>query len=286
MFHIDVINKVPDFLRFYEQARGRAKDEVFAIWKEEYGFAALPPVSGFDELARQGLEQAMPRYEGELDSLRAFIPNEEEVAAILQEVGNLLAYTGELRLVLLYFIGFFEGNPFVAPMGDGRLAICLPVELGQSRHSIFISHELTHIVHSQLNGTAGGWERSVAELILSEGLAMRVSQHLCAGQADEAYLEHRSGWLEAIAPYEQAILTQIQADLDQTDSATLFRYTMGTGHLGFEREAYLVGWQLVADLLHRGYSYAQLARISAEDTVAFVKRVLADYAQSKQEKTP
>jgi hypothetical protein len=49
------------------------------------------------------------------------------------------------------------------------------------------------------------------------------------------------------------------------------RFTYGTGTTGLESEAYCAGWILVGDLLERGSTFAQLARIPEDHMAAFVK---------------
>lgn len=226
----------------------------------------------------------MSAYDTALDIIEAFQPDLSSLEEIISKVMDILDYRDGLTMTIVYFVGFFEGNAFVAPIGEGEVALCLPVEQGKASDAVLISHECTHVVHQALNGSNGQWGRSVAELILSEGLAMRVSQELYGGQKDEAYMEHRTGWLQSILPYRRPIFQQIEVDLDKEDSDTLFRYTMGTGNLNFEREAYLVGWFLVAYLRRKGYTYAQLARLVAPELPNLIRQAIVDYL-NEEEKT-
>lgn len=51
--------------------------------------------------------------------------------------------------------------------------------------------------------------------------------------------------------------------------------TLGTGPAGLEREGYFAGWELVGQLLAEGRSFADIARLPAEDAAPALRRLLA-----------
>lgn len=77
---------------------------------------------------------------------------------------------------MIYFVGGFEDNPFVAPIGENKVALCLPIETEQS--DIYLVHELTHTVHQKTANMKNDWERNIASIFMQEGLATHVSKHL------------------------------------------------------------------------------------------------------------
>lgn len=273
--HIEVKNLVPRFLSFFDLAAGCDAETRFALWKEQYGFAAVPPGEQGAQMAKQLLETAWDQYAPAMPLLRQWSPDPETVQQYLSKIKFELAYSEPVDVVLIFFVGMFDGNAFAAPYGD-RMAICLPVETGESQ--ITLVHELTHLVHGKLIGSAMSWEKTVAEMIFQEGLATQLSKHLVPGERDEAYVEHQPGWLQACRTDEKQILQGVRPYLQERSAETVIRFTMGTGMTGKQREGYFAGWKLIGDLLADGWSFADIARVR-EEHMADVLEKYIDLAQ-------
>jgi len=52
----------------------------------------------------------------------------------------------------------------------------------------------------------GGWERPVAQIVVEEGLATRVTEALVPGREPAAYVEFSPGWLARCEARREAIL--------------------------------------------------------------------------------
>ncbi len=161
---------------------------------------------------------------------------------------------------MLVYVGGLENNAFTATR-DGVQVVALPVEMDASRRALVMPHELTHAVHIVTAGLSGGWERSVAEVALQEGLAMRTAQALAPGHPDWIYTEGGQNWLAECDKHRVEILKGIEASLADSSSPTVTRFTIGEGTSGLNREAYYVGWILVGALMKRGMTLAQIAHI-------------------------
>ncbi|MEK3800825.1 hypothetical protein MHI18_21740 [Peribacillus sp. FSL H8-0477] len=190
----------------------------------------------------------------------------------LEEVKTLLGCKSSLDFVLIYFVGAFDNNPFVAPFDQNRNALCLPIESGNSE--ILLVHELTHIVHAKTANLTLGWQRTIALTILEEGLATRVSKFLVPGEEDERYIEHKKDWLTSCMGKKEEIFKGIFPYLDDDSSETVYKFTIGKGTTNQEREAYYVGWELVNTLLKQGVSFKELARIEEKDIPILFKDLL------------
>lgn len=166
-----MINLVPKFLTFYKMANRSDvdKEKRWKLWLEHYNFAAVPPGEGGKVIAKRLLDTAWNSYSGQLPILENFEPNLDKVKEYLTQIKQLLGYDQSITVVVVYFVGGFENNPFVAPYGENRLALCLPIENGES--DILLTHELTHIVHSHTANLTADWERTIGTIILQEGLA-------------------------------------------------------------------------------------------------------------------
>jgi hypothetical protein len=274
MVNIEIVNLVPKFLAFYEKSisANGDMDLIFELWEEHYNFAALPPVVERREMARTMLEEAWYQYESVIPRLEAFQPDEQALYNSMKELKQLLGCDEDISIAVLYYVGAFEGNAFVAPYSDGRLALCLSVETGSS--DIVLAHEMTHIIHSKTANLSMEWERSIASTVLQEGLAMRASQQIVPGYPDEAYAEFKPGWLETAALNETAILSGILPYLEDSSTEAVERFVFGKGTAGIEREAYYAGWVLVAALLNEGVSFQEIASIPEDQMPDYVRRNL------------
>jgi uncharacterized protein YjaZ len=128
-----------------------------------------------------------------------------------------------------------------------------------------MAHELTHAVHMAMGTFSGDWIRSIGATVVSEGLAMRVSQKLFPNDPPERVTEHTRGWLKAADAKRGEILKAIQPVLGSEKPEDVMRFTMGQGPNGLEREAYYVGWVVVGHWLENGMSFAEIARIPQKE---------------------
>lgn len=270
MDKIEVINLVPKFLAFFNKAKHPdfGQSERFQLWEEHYNFAAVPPGDEGKEMARKLVENAWDQYEAIIPYLQSWQPNEREVLYSLQKVKQALGYKGSLDFAVLYFVGAFDSNPFVAPYGEDRVVLCLPVE--EKNTEIVLAHEITHIVHSKIANLTLDWERTIGSTILQEGLAIRVSQHIVAGESDEAYVEHKPGWLGSAHEKESEMIQGVIPYLAESSSDVVVKFTFGAGTTGLERESYYLGWLLVGELLKKGHTFEGLANLPEKDLPEFV----------------
>ncbi|HTU12625.1 MAG TPA: DUF2268 domain-containing putative Zn-dependent protease [Allosphingosinicella sp.] len=268
---VEILDITPRFLAFYEAARN-APDATarFALWTEHYGFAAVPPGPRGEAMARQLLEQGWPRYAAALPMIRrgAALFGTEPIET-LRAVTRLLEADGEVTIRLTAYVGAFDDNAFSA---GG--AIAFPVEMAPELRRLIMAHEFTHAVHMRLAGLSGGWERSIAETIVQEGLAVHVARELTPGRTMAQYIEHRPGWWDSVSARRAAVLRGLVPVLASKDGETVFRFTVGQGTTGSEREAYAAGWWVVEQLRRQGMSLAQIARIPESEMAGLVERTI------------
>jgi hypothetical protein len=273
-----VTDLTPRFLRFYDAAveESADADRRWVLWKEHYGFAALPPVPERDSLARGLLDAAWPRYPEVIDRIRAGVAGMDPAPEpVLRQVAELLELDQPIEVDLLAYVGAREKNAFFMT-AQGRPTVAIPVEEDAEWRTTTLAHEFTHAVHNRLAGLSGGWERTIAETLFSEGLADRVEEALFPGRGAAAYVEHQPGWLAGAEARRAEILAGIVPHLRASDSETVMRFTMGTGATGTRREAYYAGWIAVGRLLEDGWTFARLARVPEADLPALVEDVLRD----------
>jgi hypothetical protein len=261
---LEVRDLSPKFLTFFARASadGVTPDRRFELWHELYGFAAVPPGPDGDAMARTLLDHAWAKYPSVIDRIRSAPPiMVREAQTSVDRVAALLQLDRPLRVKLLLYVGALETNAFTFMLDDGIPNVALPVEGPPEMRPNMATHELTHAVHLPLAHLPGGWERSIAQTVVTEGLAMRVTQALHPGGGDESYTEATPGWLRAASANQRAILVGIRASLAARDGATVRKFTFGAGTTVIEREAYFVGWVVVGHLLLHGTRYEAIARV-------------------------
>ncbi|WP_168193876.1 DUF2268 domain-containing putative Zn-dependent protease [Lysinibacillus sp. SGAir0095] len=264
MNNIELINLIPKFLDFYERANLEWLDdeERWKLWKENYNFAAVPPGEEGQKIAKSLFYGAWEKYKKNINYIENWKGNLTRVENCLKEVKSLLGYDKPINLVLIYFVGGFENNAFVAPYDQERLALCIPIECGDS--DITLSHELTHVVHSKTANLTPNWERTIASTILQEGLATQVSKFIVPGKPDEKYIEHKQGWFNSCKLVRAEIIKGIVPYFDDSSSEVITKFTFGTGTTNHDREVYFVGWEIVTALLEQGVTFKEIASVQEE----------------------
>src|SRR5699024_5868413 len=274
LVNLEVINLVPKFLNFFELANHEdvSESERWNLWKKYYNFAALPP--GYDQQARKQLNQTWVKYQSNINQILNWKPDQIKLESIFAEIKSLLGSDEDIPFVIVFFVSAFDNSAFVAPYNEHKAMLCLPIENQLS--DIFVVHELTHIVHSEIASLEMNWERPIAEIVLQEGLALHVSKHLVPGERDEAYIEMgvELVWLKYCHDHRKKILNGITPYLSESKGEVIEKFIFGTGASGHKREAYYAGWELVNSELKKGVSFKQLASIKPKDIPSYVKNNL------------
>jgi hypothetical protein len=272
---VTVVDLSRKFLVFFDSASKTPldRDTRWALWQRLYGFAARPPGPFGDTLARRLFEGAWERYPAALAQIRrgaaglGFAPD-----TVLRKVVNLLGCGGDTRVKLIVFVGGFEGNAFAFPGPDGTQTIAIPLEAGDALGAL--THELTHAVHHSRGcaNISSGYEMSLPELVISEGLAMRVTERLIPGHPSIHYIGGTQDWLDSANARRTAILDGIRQHVSDSGAATAQRFTFGTGTTGLGREGYYAGWLVTGALLDSGLSLHEIATVPSEKLAALVAR--------------
>jgi hypothetical protein len=275
---IDVTDLTPKFLKFYREAVADklAPDARFALWKKEYGFAAVPPTPEGDQIARKLLDSAWSRYPEALSLIRNGANGlQPSPRTTLMRVESLLHPDRPIRIKLIVYVGAFEGNAFTVGH-NGLPTVAVPIEISSRQRGPIMTHEFVHAVQISMGSMSGGWVRSIGETALAEGLAMRVTQHLYPTVPIINLVEapDEPGWLAKADKLRPRILADVRSSLSSSRSSDVFRFTMGLGPSGIDREAYYVGWEVVGYWLAHGRSYADIARIPESQAPEEVGRAL------------
>lgn len=273
---VNLIDLSPRFLDFHAAASAEGVDAErrWALWQQRYGFAAVSPTPEGQAMARRMLEQAWPRYEAVLPLIRqgaaAMRPQPLDT---LRAVAAVLKPDKPVEVDVIAYVGAFDGNAFSYGQ-DGKPTVAVPLEMDERQRAAILPHEMTHAVHIVIAGLSGGWERSIAATLMQEGLAIHVAREVVPDRALAELIEYTPGWWAAVQPKRREILQGILPVLEARDSETVFRFTMGEGPNGFEREAYAAGWWVVEQLRKEGMRLADIARIPEADMPAVARRAI------------
>lgn len=280
---VEMVDLSPRFLRFFDRAltENPDPDGRWSLWREEYGFAAVPPTAEGWAMARRILDDAWPKYGKDIPLLRQGAGRLwPRIEATIADVVRVLGYQDSGHIRVVTYVGGYDGNAFVA--GDnGTPAVNIPLEIAPEELDPLLRHELTHAVHMMVARLPGTWERSVAQLILEEGLAMRSVEAQLPGRPASYYIEHRPGWLVEVTGRLDSILEGLQDVLPRKDSDAVHRVTMGNGFSGIDREAYAAGWFVVGHLQQQGISLAEIARIPEYRMVEVVGQAIEDLRRNR-----
>ena len=276
---LQVTNLVPKFEAFYREvgALSLTPDQRWDMWREKYGFAAVPPTPEGQTLARKQLDAVWSRYTVLVPTMYAREAQAELAAReMLPKVESLLNPGGTPTPVkLILFVGQFDGNEFTSPpqSADGPAVVVMPVETDNIRFAL--AQEFAHAVQISIDHLQNGFEAPLAETILTVGLAMHATKQVLPGQPDNFYTSRAPEWLPRCLAKSTAVLNGIRPYLSETGSGNTTRFTYGNGTTGLESEAYCAGWVLIGHLLQQGYSYPSLAKIPEREMVRFVEARIA-----------
>ena len=271
---LSIRDMTPRFLDFYAAAQGLGSDARYLMWKDRYGFAAVPPGPQGEALSRKLLDAAWPRYADALPLIRAGVAGMSPAPlATAVKVADLFRAPRPLRIGIVAYVGGFEDNAFSMGTPDGPV-VCLPVEMTAERRAFLMPHEMTHAVHMMLAHLPASYERPLGRVLFEEGLAMHAVQALKPGLPMWDYVGDKV-WFEAATAKRHDILAAIEPQLDANDGPTLFKYTMGQGSTGREREAYIAGWMVVDHMLKHHATLAELARVPVDRIVPMVREHIA-----------
>jgi len=279
LHRLDVVDRVPKFVSFYEAASRTASSEQerWDLWQRLDGIAAVPPGPDGQAMARRLLDAAWPRYDALVPRLSALTTDvTEDAQSDFSKINELYADSDtaiETRLVL--YVGQFDNNSYsIPPATDSPATVVFPVEnvLG----TLALAHELAHTVNAQLSHAQNGFGQPVGETVFLEGLAMHTAQAVVPGLPDASYVSTPGddAWMPSCVSKRKQIIAGIAPYLSKSGREVAMKFTFGQGTTGMDREAYCAGWFAVAYLLKHGHTFPELARIPESQMIAVVREAI------------
>ena len=282
LINLNTKDITPKFLSFYDSAtkQNTSEGKRWSLWKNMYDFAATPPTPQGDSIARKLLDQAWLRYPSIISLIKKGASVITPVAKKeVAEIADLLKPDSTINITLLVYVGGFEGNAFTTAQ-SAKITTSIAIETTPSSLPLLMTHELTHAVHIGMGSFAGGWQRTIGTIIVTEGLAMRVTQKLFPTHPDKDFTDYTPGWLAEVDKHRNEILKNIKPFLFSNNMNDVMRFTMGKDSLGFERQAYFVGWIVVGYWLNHGMTFSDIAHIHEKDMPQYVQKTIEILLQS------
>jgi Predicted Zn-dependent protease (DUF2268) len=273
-YTVDVEDLSPKFLDFYRAATETHSDpeQRWALWKQKYDFAAVPPIAAGQKIARDRLDEAWSKYPNILGRIQhgaaGLTPPPQP---LLEQVADLLAATRSVHLKLIAFVGTFHREAFAMGLKDGISTIAIPIEDPDEFHALDMTHEFTHAVEMQQSNWTG---QSVASALFTEGLATRVTEHLLPGSPANIYTASTPEWMQQCTAALPAVLADLKAHLGDEGAEAVSRFTFEKGAAGLKREVYCGGWFVIGKLLKDGRTFAQLGNLSRADAERTAKMTI------------
>jgi hypothetical protein len=280
-YHVlDIDNRVGKFEKFYAGFKASPTDSEarFVLWQKEGGMAAVPPGAAGDAMARKLLDDAWDKYPALVPRLGALTDVAETTARSIFARDNKLLGTDAdvVHARLILYVGQFDNNAFTVPAMDGKPpTVLMPVE--NAILTLVLAHELAHAIHMQLAKVKNAFGAPIGETMFMEGLAMRTAQLAVPNLSDAAYTEMPTdkGWFAQCTARREAVLKGIAADLDRSGQDIAMKYTFGQGNTGMSREAYCGAWFAIGNLLERGKTLQELARIPEDRMVMTIRSAIS-----------
>lgn len=275
----------PRFVAFYDSAIkvNATESERWVLWKKMYDFAATPPTPAGDSIARRLLDSAWSRYISIVPLIKNRISQQilSEAEQTAGEIARLLQPDSSFEIRLRTYVGGFEVNAFTTAYNK-QITTALPIEIPEETRRSIMVHELVHAVHIGMGSFSGGWQRTIGATVVTEGLAMRATQHIQPGKPDADYTEYTKGWLRKAAEKNYEILRDVRSVLYSDSIPDIMRFTMGEGPAGLEREAYYAGWVVVGYWIAHGKPFSGIARIPEKEMPKEVASTIDLLLNSKQ----
>ncbi|MFC7320140.1 hypothetical protein [Halobacillus campisalis] len=268
---IKITHYKDEFLSFYHDASQHSfnENDRFSAWKKYYGFNPYMKEDPKEQLAREMLEQAFPKYERALPTIESFQVDEEEIFQYISLIRESLNAFEPMQLSIVFFIGDFETDPFIEKEPNDAYTLYFPIEIEWK--PILLVNELAKTVYlnqSKLNPRS---LNDVAHVVYLEGLAL----HTADWVTPKDYLSlNIYPWLSKCSREPTRIMMNLLPHLRRSDYKAIYSFTKGTGASGYTNEASFVGWRTIKHMLEKGNSLASLLNIPEEQILKIVEQTL------------
>jgi hypothetical protein len=279
-----VDNLIPDFLSYWNDARGKRPEHQRELWHSRYARCSPDVFASYARhYSEEALNDALHRYPADASD---FANRADRLAGAIESITPRLLELFALPAPVwdwVLMVGVYSSDGW-ADLLDSRMTCLLAVEMIENGGETLITHEMAHAAHGSVNPILFERFWTVAETLFGEGLAVAtttildpsldLSSALWPGRKVLPNDSPIADWIsqcEASAHTLQERLLRDQASMDQ---AVLSGYFEDSGATFLPaRSGYFAGQRIVAELL-RGHPLSELAQWSQDRIHAEVSRCL------------
>jgi hypothetical protein len=269
-------NLCPDFLTFWEQARGKSPAEQERLWHTLYEAPHRELLEIYFTFfgSRSNLAPALQRYDTIAPTVRAIYPAVEKLIYKIGPACGELFEKSEVESAYVLMVGVFDSDSW-STSWRGRPTSFLAMEAESNTRlrdlEITIAHEAAHGYHKACRpdyhtGMIVGGE------VFAEGLAILVSTLLSPGAPEEAYLwpgggltRHGQSSADWVAECDQhidllceSILGHLERSEPEFQSLYFHMHNLPQTPIP-ARAGYVVGYRMIQRLA-KMYTVAEMAR--------------------------
>ena len=274
---LEIVNRVPKFEAFYAKATAKPLGEAarWALWKADYGIAAVPPGPEGQKIARQQLDEVWKRYPALAPKAAALEKKGAEAARKAFKRINTLFKTknAPIRTRVVFYVGQFDGNAYTAPPMAGHAStVMMPVETPEI--GAVFARELTHSVNMQLAHVKNGFGAPVGETMFLEGLAMHTAQVVDPGRPDrdDVAMAGDKGWYSRCLAHKGKNPRRHRARSGQGGPEDCPQVHLRQGQHRHAPRALLRRLDRHGSIARSGITYPALARVPEDEMIATIKK--------------
>lgn len=277
---VNVINTVPTFLEYWNNAHQKSVDEKKALWSTKYHerWKEIFDVY-FTNWGGMGLlDKSIARYSESITNIKSNAEGiEERILKIVDDVERIFGEV-DLEINLIILVGFYCSNGWVTSF-EGKKSIFVAAEFydNESYLNMLIAHEIAHVLYHEV-GNIDLKNGNLGVSIFDEGIATYVTKIIFKGHDEHEYIwtsdKYYDYWKKS-----NDILIELSKDarsvLEFKDSDLYNQYfSMSSSNKRVPiRSGYNIGFNAVK-LLSRQYSLQEMTKWNNGMIVSKLQTVL------------
>ncbi len=176
---VNVINTVPTFLEYWNNAHQKSVDEKKALWSTKYHerWKEIFDVYFTNWGGMELLDKSIARYSESITNIKSNAEGiEERFLKIVDDVERIFGEV-DLEINLIILVGFYCSNGWVTSF-EGKKSIFVAAEFydNESYLNMLIAHEIAHVLYHEV-GNIDLKNGNLGVSIFDEGIATYVTKN-------------------------------------------------------------------------------------------------------------
>ncbi|WP_173917049.1 hypothetical protein [Halobacillus sp. Marseille-Q1614] len=268
---IQISHYINEFLAFYRSTQIPHLEEkgLFNLWKKHYGFNPYLKEDPKNQLAKEMVKRAFPKYRAVVPKIEQFQPNEEKIMHLVSLVQDELQCYEPLHLSVVFFVGDFDTDPFIEKATSESYILYFPIE--KQWQDVHLAQELAKAIYLNQTKANPYPPKNIAHAIFMEGLSLHTAIKITSAEFQTTALYP---WMSSCNKEPNRIMINLLPHTRRTDYKALYSFTKGTGASGYLNEASFAGWNVVHHLLRNDDKLSELVEIPDSKITSLVEQTL------------